>query len=505
MVAVAACIFFLCAVSSAVEAKTRTILILPFQATAGHKDLGTFADHVEQRLRSAIVPIQDSFVIESELATERLLEGRPSPANDREARAIAARSTADLVIYGFLSQEGPLYNMRAVMWDLREDRPMVSTDLKVDNIHRLPGILELFINSINKHLHGSPALPFYRAESAGVAVGGHSGRSSNLASIPRESGPWRSPDLPAAISALAMGDLDGDKRNETVFLEEGRLTISRFEDGGLRQLSQFSQLPAEYISADAADLDGDGIAELLLCYHTPLGIESAIARYINRNFRLADKFPNMFLRIVKNSADDKTGMLVGQRTDDENVFSGEMTRYHVDGDKVAPAGTVALPAGTLLLSYAAGKLGKSGEFLKVILNQDQRLMVYDDDNRLLSMLADRIYGLDRRIRLSSRTGRKDIAYPGTLLIADTDGDGENELLVIKQAGDGSMIQALVWDGNQLLEKWRTVTTPGLISDFRIGDFKNQGMPSLVLILLKPVGFPFLAGPRSVVFAYDLIP
>jgi hypothetical protein len=460
---------------------------------------------VEKRLRSAIIPVKESFVIETERATEQLLEGRTAPANDREARAIGGQSGADLVVYGFLSQEGPLYHMKAVMWDLRADRAMVATDLKVDNIHRLPGILEIFINSINRHLHGSPALPFYRAESPGVTGGGQPGRSSNLVSVPRDPSPWRSPDIPAAISALAIGDLDGDKRNETVFLEEGRLTISRFEEGGLRQLTQFSQPPTEYISTEVADLDGDGIAELLLCYQTQSGIESAIARYVNRNFRIEATFPNVILRTIKDSADEKTSILVGQRTDEESLFSGEMIRYHVDGREVGPAGTLSLPPGTLVLSYAAGKLGKSGEFVRVILNQDQKLMVFDSENRLLSSVTDRLYGLDRRIRLPWKTGRKDIAYPGTLLIADTDGDGENELLVIKQAGDGSMIQALVWDGSQLVDKWRTVTSPGLISDFKLGDFKNQGMRSLVLILMKPVAFPFLASPRSAVFAYDLIP
>ncbi|MBI4963902.1 MAG: VCBS repeat-containing protein [Desulfomonile tiedjei] len=495
-----------CAISDALAAQPRTVLVLPFPATSGHKDLETFADHVEKRLRAGIVPRNDSFVIESERKTEQLLEGRAAPADDREARAIGKESGADLVVYGFLAQEGPLYHMRAVMWDVQADRAMVSTDLKVDNIHRLPGILEVFVNSINTHLHGAPALPFYRTEpSGGTGGGSHAGRPSNVVSLPRNGGPWRSPDIPAAISALDIGDLDGDKKQETVFLEEGRLTISRFENGGLRQLAQFSQPPAGYISTEVADLDGDGIAELLLCYQTPLGLESAIARYTNRNFRIEAKFPNVILRAIRDSDDEKTRILVGQRTDEENLFSGEMIRYHVQGSDVAPAGRVALPPGTLLPSYVAGKLGKKGEFLRVILNQDQKLMVFDTENRLLASVADRIYGLERRIRLPLKTGRKEITYPGTLLIADTDGDGENELLVIKQAVDGSMIQALVWDGTQLAEKWRTVTSPGLISDFRVGDFKNQGTRSLVLILMKPGAFPFLAGPRSVVFAYDIFP
>ncbi|MCA1959924.1 MAG: hypothetical protein LDL33_03930, partial [Desulfomonile sp.] len=103
-------------------------------------------------------------------------------------------------------------------------------------------------------------------------------------------------------------------------------------------------------------------------------------------------------------------------------------------------------------------------------------------------------------------GQRDIIYPGRLVIADTNGDGENELLVIKQTNRGSLIQALVWDETALAVKWRTVATPGIISDFRIGDFKNQGTLSLVLLHVK--SNPFLAltgGIRTVVFAYDLFP
>jgi hypothetical protein len=132
-------------------------------------------------------------------------------------------------------------------------------------------------------------------------------------------------------------------------------------------------------------------------------------------------------------------------------------------------------------------------------------MVFDRENRLLAGMTDRIYGLDRRIRIPFRQGYRTITLPGRLLIADTDGDGENELLLIKQSGEGSTVQALVWNGHRMAEKWKTVASPGIISDFGIKDFKNLGARSLVLILLKPGAFSFLTGPRSVVYAYDLLP
>ena len=79
------------------------------------------------------------------------------------------------------------------------------------------------------------------------------------------------------------------------------------------------------------------------------------------------------------------------------------------------------------------------------------------------------------------------------------------MLVVKNGERGSYIQALGWNGNQLVEKWKTVESQGSITDFRIRDFKNQGTQSLVLILVKPMPFLALSGPRSVIYAYDLIP
>jgi hypothetical protein len=493
-------------VGQATQAQPKRILVLPFQVSSDNQELQGFGEHVDKRLRSAITPRDDKFVLVSERATEELLGGKAGPGSEKEAQTLAGRADSDLVIYGFLSQEGSVYHMRGVMWDPRADRGAVSTDLKVDNIHKLPGVLDLFISSINTYLHGSPALPFYRAEASPAGSGAPpSGRPANLASIPRNTGPWRSPDIAAPLSGLDMGDLDGDKKNETVFLEQGRLSISRFENGILRQLTQFSQPPAEYISAEITDLDGDGVSELLLCYQTPAGLESAVARYSNRNFRITGTFPNLILKTIRDLNDPKKRILIGQRTDDETMFTGEMIRFHVDGDAIIPAGKEILPPGTLLLSYVADVLGKDSEFLQVILNQDQRLMVFDRENRLLAGMTDRIYGLDRRIRIPFRQGYRTITLPGRLLIADTDGDGENELLLIKQSGEGSTVQALVWNGHRMAEKWKTVASPGIISDFGIKDFKNLGARSLVLILLKPGAFSFLTGPRSVVYAYDLLP
>jgi hypothetical protein len=122
-------------------------------------------------------------------------------------------------------------------------------------------------------------------------------------------------------------------------------------------------------------------------------------------------------------------------------------------------------------------------------------------------MSDRIYGFSRTLRLPVKGGNRTVTFPGKLLMADMGGTGENELLVVKEGGGGSVIQGLSWDGKQLEEKWRTVES-GVVADFVVRDFKNNGHRSMVLILVLPPGtLPFLsfAGPRTVLFAYDLTP
>lgn len=503
---------FVCAAPPNIQAADGSpprVLILPFHvsaADAAEKDLAEFKDHVDRRLRQVVGMLGDAVKVETEEATRAMLNSRAAIASDQEAILIASEKGMDQVIFGVLLKEDGRYRLRGILWDLRQHRASVTTDLQVPNIHGLPGLLEIFAGNVAKRIHGSPHLPLYRAGPPAPTEDRALDRLHALANLPRHTGPWRSTDIPAAISALDMGDLDGDTKNETVFVDDTGVTISRFENGGLRTLAQFSEPPATYLSAQVDDVDGDGIAELLLCYRSSRGIESAIARYVNRNFRVVARIPQMILAAVRDTLDEKRTLLVGQRTDVKDVFSGEMIRFKLEGNEATPVGKTVLPSGTLLLSYAAGRLGKPANTLQVILTQDQRLMVFDQENRLLCHFTDQIFGADRTVRISGKDGQRDVIFPGRLMIADTNGDGENEVLVVKQGSRGGLIQALVWDGSALALKWRTVSTPGIISDFRIGDFQNKGSLSLVLLHVK--SSPFLAltgGIRTTVFAYDLLP
>jgi hypothetical protein len=484
------------------------MLILPFEVRGDDQqgELQDFRNYVGKRIRYALDELGKGVSTLSEAATVKLLEGRAVPQTSDEAVAMASASGSDLVVYGVLSHEDSRYRILGVMWDLRSSRVSVSTDLTVANIHGLPGALEIFVNNIVRRVHGSPRLPFYRSGPPATAEDPEPRDMRALVSLPRETGSWRSPEIQTVLRAVDIGDVDGDGKNETVFVDELGVTISRFEEGGLVTLAQFSEPPAAYVSAEVEDINADGFAELILCYRMPDRIESAIVSYANRNLRVVARFPNLIMGTIPDPSDEKRRILLGQRTDRENIFDGEMVRFDCQKTQVKPAGKLMLPAGTLLLSYASGRFGKNSSRVQVILSQEQRLAVFDMENRPLQTLVDRIYGLDRSMRIPLKGGLRDIVVPGRLLIADTAADGESELLVIKQSGASSVIQGLVWDGDQLKSKWKTIDNPGIISDFRLRDFKNRGTRSLVLLLVRSNPFSiFTGGPRTIIYAYDLSP
>jgi hypothetical protein len=487
----------------------KRIVVLPFQIPreTSATDLKAFADHSYKSVRSAVSSLKGELILESEQATEELLSGKDGTETEKEARKAASENGADLVIYGFLSGDpNSGYQFKAVMWDLRNDRAMVSTDLKVPNIHGLPGVLQLFINGVGRRLHGSTSLPLYRTDARPSPNTPQSGRISALVDLPRNSSPWRSPEIAGTLTGLDVGDIDGDKKNETVLVGDQGIYISRFESGGLRSLTQFSQSPVVYLSVEAEDLDRDGVAELVVCHLTPQGLGSSIIRYVNRNFQVVAQFPNVILRTVIEPSLGSDPVLVGQEIDSEDCFSGRMILYEVSGNNITPKGKLMLPRGTLLLSYTSGYMGKTKEFLRIILTQDQRLNVFDEKNELKFRVSDRIFGLERFLSVRTKgNSTKALNLPGKIAITDTNLDGESELLVIKARNSQSEIQAFGWDGSQLTKRWNTVETDGIISDFKIKDLKNEGVRSLVLLLVRASPILGFAGPHSIIFAYDLVP
>ena len=61
---------------------------------------------------------------------------------------------------------------------------------------------------------------------------------------------------------------------------------------------------------------------------------------------------------------------------------------------------------------------------------------------------------------------------------------------------GGQIEALIWDGMGLANKWRTRKLTGFIRDFAIGDYDNDGDDELVIVLIQLTGETILSEPQE---------
>ena len=79
-----------------------------------------------------------------------------------------------------------------------------------------------------------------------------------------------------------------------------------------------------------------------------------------------------------------------------------------------------------------------------------------------------------------------------VLVADVDGDGVDEVLVIANeysatrivpglGVSGGQIVSMVWDGGGLSDVWRTTKVGRGIADFAFADADNDGFEDLVVI------------------------
>lgn len=483
-----------------------TVIIVPFHLTTetNETELQSFVDHINEELRSTINAIGKKYEVVDREGEQEFSANRLGLDVEQEIKRVATDTRADFVICGSISKSESLYNMKGFMWDRKKERMAVRVDLKVPNVHALPSVLQFLLTGITKRLQGAPNIPFYKAGTSGNIPVVPQPRFRTVIGIAEAEGPWRSSELPGTMSGLAIGDLDGDKHSEMVLMGENGITIARFEKEALRPLTQFSKSPAVFINAQAQDLDGDGIPELVICSQLPDSVESEVLRYLNRNLTIVGTFPNMILACVPHPDNPKVKTLLGQPTDDGDMFSGEMISLEMTDGKITAAGKVKLPQGTLLLSYAEGDIqGHPG--VRIMIDQDLKLRVFDKKNNLLFVQNGSEFGPHRKITVKSRDGLKEIVWPGRIIISDSSASSQGELMLANICNGNSEIQGFHWEGNGLQKKWSSPSMQGIISDFRVGDFKNSGARSLVLLLVKPDQLLGMSGPRSVVFAYDFLP
>lgn len=306
---------------------------------------------------------------------------------------------------------------------------------------------------------------------------------------------------------MAVGDFNGDGKNEIAFLGDHSLVIYLWEQGG-----KLKELGRTRVSASnnnfalrAMDLNKDGSLDMVVATFE----EDSNRPYSYFYSFRGNKFSSISERIpyfasVLKMPPTFAPTLVGQGYDTIKLFSPGVHLLVKSGNKYTLGTRLNLPAGANVFNVAwiPGSKTQGGDML-VMLTEDERVKLFQGTaEKPLHTTMEKFsgsatgmehyksmpgLGVDKRSQLPGK-----YYMPMRMIAADIGHTGENVLLLNKPISTASQffdryrffpqgeIHALYWDGVGLALKWKTRRIRGSVAEIDLGDVTNDGILDLVV-------------------------
>jgi hypothetical protein len=311
---------------------------------------------------------------------------------------------------------------------------------------------------------------------------------------------------------MTVGDVDGDGRNEIVFIEERNLWIYRYEDG-FKLLKKIEGARInKNVAVDMGDIDKDGKPEIFVtCFQGDLaGQDWRMASFVvapkDGDFKGVASDLDWFLRVV--NWGDRGPVLLGQgrgymgkdgRDYGSSAFDAGIYEMGWEGNKLKNLRRASFPK--IYSIYGFTPFMYQGKTNYAFVDSDLRIKVMDQAGSVIwkSMAT---FGSEVSFRVKPMPGS---AAAGPV------GEGDefafinprvicrgNEILIIPNipSSVGSLlkrgasyssgaVQSLVWNGAMFMENWRSPNIPGYLSDMQLQSIDSRMGSQLVLSVNLP--------------------
>jgi hypothetical protein len=339
--------------------------------------------------------------------------------------------------------------------------------------------------------------------------------------------------LDGPVRALALGDLDGDGRNELVVADEQSLTAYRTGEGGSPvPLDRFGyRVGGLVLSVDVAPVATARRTQLVVVDQRGDGRQGVHARVLEwggEGFRVLHETSGRYLRVVRVGTED---WLLEQDAGDTEPFEPEIRRLQWDGDRFREGARLRVPRGVSVYGLALVRLTGSPDPDIVAFTDDYRLGAWTARGQRLWTSGDALGGSAVTFEFNPTGGARRQAGGDSLVarvagrVVPVPGAAAPEVLVyenllpVLQQGRGILprlaatlfdrgrVHRLRWREGAFVRVWQSGTTEGYIADFGYGDLDGDGIAEVVvgvvprgldLDTLNPVG-----RPRGRLLAYEL--
>ena len=313
---------------------------------------------------------------------------------------------------------------------------------------------------------------------------------------------WKSKIFSVEIQGMSIADVDGDKANETVFIEGKQVHVYQYLGSQLQEIKTFSHGSFnQLIHVDTADINQNGKTEIFLTDYisSQQRLKSVVLEWNGQDFDIITELANWYLRVLQTPA--SASLLLGQKrgpgssytTIKEAVFDRDIHEMKWQDGRYAPAGLFALPTGISLYDFSRGDASNNGQNEIVAFSSNDHISVYHPQGEIAWESSD-VYGGNRLFfEVPDLNNARKIAryyLSQRIHVTDIDGDGLNDIIVVKnhdaapsfsriKAFSEGHIECLSYDDLGMQLKWQTRKIAGYISDYVIGDLNNDGVNEIV--------------------------
>ena len=343
---------------------------------------------------------------------------------------------------------------------------------------------------------------------------------------------WKSQEFSTALRGLDIGDVNGDGLNETVMIDSHNVFIYQKKGDEFILIQEIPGKRYEsYISVDVADINRNGIKEIIVSSYTGNVVDSFVLEFRNGRFETIAQDLRWFLRVIENSAG--VPILLGQLRGVESPFKTPIHEIVWQDGEYREGRKMRIPMGLSIYGLTLDKLAPGGEDMVIALNDYDYLCVYEQTVKPLSQVAAlggseefrwksaEVFGgcqtfvspIDQTVYLQGEKMNETKYINQRILTRDANGNGKREILLVRNnSASGRLFQSvklftsaeicdLEWDGAGMVENWRTSKISGYVADYQFKDIDGDGESEIVLALVLTGSWS--VKDRSVIVAHKL--
>lgn len=526
------------------SAKQSRIAIVPFTMNA-EKDLTYLQEGILSMLSSRL-SWEGKVSVVSRQETAAAVKAITAPLNEAKARKIGVMLKADYVLFGSLTIFGDSVSLDAKMVDIADSKKQpLSFFNQSQGMQEVIPRINLFAEEINEKVFGRKTavrqLPQQRVPTQRPSQYIHperllsgefvepdeagGGRSSFVMTGRSDSTPgfWKSKNFRMQIKGLALGDVDGDGKIETVMITKQEVHIYRSENDRFIKIKEIKgEKYYKYLSVDVADINKNGNAEIFVtCLNKPdKSLDSFVLEWNGSDFVPVADDENWYFRVISRPV--LGPMLVGQKMSMSDLFMPGVYELVWTGSRYKPQGkvTMGLPENITVFGFTIGDLLNNKGEVVAAFDEEERLRIYSTGGDQEWKSEDKFGGSENYIDIDFQDKEADyesrVYLPHRLYIVDLNKDGKTELITVKNKSisghlfrkfrhySGAWFESLSWDGLGLAKNWHTRKVSGYICDYAIGDIDNDGELELVAAIVSKRDV-LGQKAKSTVITYDLAP